>query len=368
MAPKYRLPRRLNRGHTPGTRVTVRETCYVERDEGETAMPAPSDLTTTELLTGTALFAELNRQECTAVTRHSSFRDLSEGDYLFREGEPAERFFVIQRGEILIQQREDEQRTRDVARYIAGESFGELDVVRESTRSAAAAATGPTRILEFPAPPHTFSEVLTLEPASFAPVLQKLIAALAGRIRSTNKMLSDNSAWVHEVRRQVYTDKLTGLYNTTYLKDQLKTFPPAEQTGSVLFSKPDRFKEINDTYGHEVGDHVIQLLARLFYDHMKPHGAPVRYRGNEMVVLLAGYDLGRTRTLARELRDQIAKIDITPYTGGEDVTLSSIQGISESALDDSSGDDLLQKAYTRLYRAREDGGDRVYDPETEPTT
>jgi diguanylate cyclase (GGDEF)-like protein len=312
-------------------------------------------------LAGSGIFAELSAQERSAVERYSSYMTFEEDEQVFREGEPAVNFYVIESGEILIQQQEDESRSRDVARFIAGESFGELDVLRGSTRSATAVASGPTRILVFPKPPKRFEDVMALEPVVFARVLQKLIAFLASRIRSTNQLLSENSSWVRELRRQVYSDKLTGLYNTAFLKDSLKDFPPRDREASTLLMlKPDRFKDINDTYGHEVGDRAIQILARRFQDVIEPVGSPVRYRGNEMAALLPGHDRNRAVRLAEQLRESIAAIDISSMTGGESVTITTSVGIAEAPTDSRRGDALVQIAYERLMQARNDGGSRVY--------
>ena len=333
-------------------------------------------ITTSSLLAGSGIFAELSEEERSAVERHSTYLEFNNDDEVFHEGEPADTFYVIQRGEVLIRQHDDELHVRDVARFIAGESFGEIDVLRGTERSADAVAGENTLILAFPAPPERFRDVLDREPVVFARVLQKLIAFLAGRIRSTNQLLSRNSAWMRELRRQVYSDKLTGLYNTSFLKDTLKEFPPAEKAASsILMLKPDRFKDINDTYGHEVGDRTIRLLARTFQENVEKVGSAVRYRGNELAAILPGMDRDASRELASSLRAAVLAIDISDMTGGERVEISTSIGIAVAPDDgvhvtdgpvDADGaapvgERLLQLAYDRLMRARNNGGGRTYD-------
>lgn len=315
---------------------------------------------TSDLLAGSDIFAELSAEERSAVERHSTYLTVKADQSIFTEGDRGSNFYVIERGEVLIRQQEDESRSRDVARFIAGESFGELDVLRGSDRSATAVATTETRVLVFPAPPDRFEDVLDREPVVFARVLQKLIAFLAGRIRSTNQLLSENSSWVRELRRQVYSDKLTGLYNTAFLKDSMKSFPAADaEASSILMLKPDGFKDINDTYGHEVGDKTIQILARVFQKWVDAEGSAIRYRGNEFAALLPGIDRRRTRALAEELRNHVHAIDISGMTGTA-ITLTPSIGIACAPTDGTNGDDLLQLAYDRLMHARNDGGDRIY--------
>lgn len=320
-----------------------------------------NDRTTADLLAGSEIFAELSAEERAAVERHSAYHRFHEGQIVFSEGDEAHSFFVIRSGEVLIRQQEDETRIRDVARFIAGESFGELDVLRASRRSATAVASRATEILVFPAPPERFADVLDREPEAFARVLQKLIAFLAGRIRSTNQLLSENSSWVRELRRQVYSDKLTGLYNTAFLKDSLKSFPgDSVQQAAILMLKPDGFKQINDSYGHEVGDRTIRLLAGTFNDGVRALGSPIRYRGNELAGLLPGFDREAARKLGEELLARVSGIDISDMTGGTAVRITASVGVAGLPEDGATGQEVFDRAYARLMEARNDGGDRIY--------
>lgn len=320
-----------------------------------------------DLIANTSIFAGLDETERQELARHSGVITAAEGEILFADGDPADRFLVIVSGEVLIQRREDESRTRDVAQFIAGESFGEIDVLRSGQRSVTAVATEPCRILSIPAPPATFSAILEREPVCFAGILRKLLAFVAGRIRSTNQLLTENNSWITEIRRQVYTDKLTGLYNTAYLTDAFTTFPGSagsgDATAALLVFKPDRFKEINDTYGHEVGDRAIRRLSRLFHGTVAPVGSAVRYRGNEFVALLPGHGDEAARTLAESLLAATRQIDLTDATGGAVVVLTASIGIATSdeggESPPSDGPALLHRAFERMMEARNAGGDRI---------
>ena len=358
------------------------------------------------LIANTSLFANLDEAGQHELARYSGEISATEGDTLFADGDPADRFFVIISGEVLIQRREDESRSRDVAQFIAGESFGEIDVLRSGQRSVTAVATVPCRILAIPAPPTTFSSMLQQDPVRFAGILHTLLAYVAGRIRSTNQLLTENNSWITEIRRQVYTDKLTGLYNNTFMTDAFNTFPgDAVNTDSrvnttraggsrnaadarvgradaLLVFKPDRFKEINDTYGHEVGDRAIQRLSRMFYATVSPIGWAVRYRGNEFVALLPAYGLRSSQTLAESLLVGVREIDLSDATGGAVVALTASIGIAtvDEAPDEAAapaagftpasasapapdGPTLLKRAFDRMMVARTASGDRVYTSE-----
>ncbi|MFW5693696.1 MAG: GGDEF domain-containing protein [Alkalispirochaeta sp.] len=314
------------------------------------------------LVSQTTLFSTLDREERSAVARWSAFQHFPGDEIVFSPDDSAGAFYIVARGEVIIQKREDESRVRDMARFVPGDAFGEMDVLRNSPRSARALAPVDTTLIVFPAPPETFFSVIYQEPVIFARILQKLVAYIAGRIRSTNDLLGKNSAWLDELRRQVYTDKLTGLFNTAFLKDALRSVPARPGgVASILCFKPDRFKEINDTYGHEVGDYAIRELARVFRESVSPVGHAVRYRGNEMVGLLPDQPLEFARNLASTLHQQVRAIELADVTEGPSVALTVSIGIAESVGDGTSGDELLQLAYRRMFTAREAAGDRTCD-------
>ena len=122
----------------------------------------------------------------------------------------------------------------------------------------------------------------------------------------------------------------------------------------------NRFKEINDTWGHDVGDAAIQQLAGLFRDIVSPVGSAIRYRGNELVALLPGFDHNRTTDLARSLLEGTRRIELSGLTGGTPVplTASAAFAISTPQL---VGDALLQCAYRRIMQARGGPGNTIYD-------
>ncbi len=317
-----------------------------------------------ELISRCHIFRELDPEEQHALAEYAEVQLMHADQEIFREGDPAEMFHIVADGDVLIRRREDETRSRDVARFIAGESFGEMDVLRRSPRSADAVAAVPGKLIVIPGNSASFADILHDNPRVFAGILHKLIAFVAGRIRETNHLLGENSTLITEIRRQVYTDKLTGLYNTAFLKDSLATFPPpanpAQPTSAILFFKPDRFKEINDTWGHDVGDAAIQQLAGLFREIVSPVGSAIRYRGNELVALLPGFGPRRTTTLAGKLLEGVRRIDLSSLTGGTPVplTASAAFAVSTPGL---VGDALLQCAYRRIMQARGGPGNTVYE-------
>ncbi|GGO09492.1 sensor domain-containing diguanylate cyclase [Saccharibacillus kuerlensis] len=152
------------------------------------------------------------------------------------------------------------------------------------------------------------------------------------------------------------TDPLTGLHNRRFFQDCLRgELLACRSSGehlSLLIVDIDFFKNINDTYGHPVGDFVLIELARLLRQTAGPHSICARFGGEEFVVLLPAFG----RTEASEAAERIrVTIENTPL-GPHRITVSI--GIATS-LPDSTEESLLERADLALYRSKHEGRNRV---------
>lgn len=152
------------------------------------------------------------------------------------------------------------------------------------------------------------------------------------------------------------TDPLTGLKNRRYFQEQLQKFTElSEQTGAALslcIVDIDRFKSINDTYGHPVGDLVLTRLAQLLQEQSPEDAVVARFGGEEFVILLPGLDQEQALEAAERCR---AATETTPL-GDLRITISigaATFAASESELS------LLQQADQALYLSKNNGRNRV---------
>lgn len=163
------------------------------------------------------------------------------------------------------------------------------------------------------------------------------------------------------LRTQSETDALTGLANRrkliTTLSDQFELCARYQTHASVLIFDIDKFKGINDDYGHLVGDKAIICTAEVCRRELRSTDFPARLGGDEFVVLMPHTGGEQAMPIAERLRLRIAAALKELGTLGPGATISG--GLSEMAAADSSYEDVLKRADEALYRAKRDGRNRI---------
>ena len=312
-----------------------------------------------ELLRGVGVFSDLTDHGLEIVARYCRYYRYDTDDIIFHEGSHGEELFIIQKGKVLITKHRGENEV-DIARFIEGESFGELELLDEAPRSTTATAEKPTTLLRFPGKNFKFRDLLQHHATVFAPVLHRLLVMIAERIRNTNKLISENAPWVQDLRRQLHTDKLTGLYNRTYLEEDFAELLPLHGEGTALLMvKPDRFKRINDLHGHEVGDRVLRAMAETFRSTVGNEGIVARYRGDEFAVILPGAGFERSRHRAGDIANALRELDVESIAGPGVSPITVSIGIALYPRDGKNNMDLLQSGFERMFLAREGELDRT---------
>jgi diguanylate cyclase (GGDEF)-like protein len=312
-----------------------------------------------DLIAGVELFSRLKEREIDIVAENIGIYTYGEGDSILEQGKPCDGIYVIRSGSVIIQ-KESEEGTLDLARFIKGESFGEMDFLQGTDMNASALADTDTEVLVFPERGKSFQDVLDRYPEISAHLLHEFLALVAGRIRSTNSLISEKSQWVQNLKRQLLTDKLTGLYNRTFLEEEFATLLPEYGDGTaIIMIKPDAFKRINDTYGHEVGDAVLTLMADILKRTIGDEDVGVRYRGNEYGIIVPGAGESAALQRAEKVRDALMRMDLKEYTGGEDLKVTFSIGIAIYPGDGEDNKELAKSAFERMFSVLEAGGDRI---------
>ncbi len=166
----------------------------------------------------------------------------------------------------------------------------------------------------------------------------------------------------NEMARISRTDALTGLHNRRHIEERLdEQFQHAKRLGehfSVVMVDLDKFKSVNDTYGHPVGDLVLKQLAAILKHEAREIDPVGRYGGEEFMLLLPGTALDSAVTFAERVRHAVEQHEFT-YEGGSLKRTGSfgVSGWPHPRI--SSCDALVKAADDALYVAKETGRNRV---------
>ncbi|QWB99696.1 sensor domain-containing diguanylate cyclase [Mycoplasmatota bacterium] len=152
-------------------------------------------------------------------------------------------------------------------------------------------------------------------------------------------------------------DALTSVFNrrTMYKKlgELIQIFNDSKETFSMIMFDIDHFKNINDTYGHLVGDDVLRKLAEIIIEDKRSEDIVCRYGGEEFFLLLPDTKQDGAVKVAKRLRKIIKKMDI-PQVGHITVSM----GVTTYQENDSI-DEIIKKADDLMYEAKEDGRDNI---------
>ncbi len=155
-------------------------------------------------------------------------------------------------------------------------------------------------------------------------------------------------------REEAATDGLTGLPNRRVLEAQLEQLLESGVEFVAVLGDLDRFKVLNDTYGHEAGDRALQLFARVMQENVRGHDLVARVGGEEFVVVYPDMSVLRSIEAIERLRtalsSAVAVSGVQPFTCSYGVTHSSVG---------SSVLEILRVADAGLLRAKDLGGDQV---------
>lgn len=162
------------------------------------------------------------------------------------------------------------------------------------------------------------------------------------------------------------TDTLMGLYNRRYLDRRLEEEVARARRYrlplSALLMDVDHFKTVNDTYGHQVGDLVLNFLGRLCQDALRQVDIAARYGGEEVMIVCPNTELASAMTLAERLRERVETHEYVlagEATGRKGIRITVSIGVAE--LDPASDDvaSLVKAADKALYDAKSSGRNRA---------
>ena len=195
-----------------------------------------------------------------------------------------------------------------------------------------------------------------------------IVILLLFRVKTLIKRLSSSR---DELERQALTDPMTKLYNRRYLSEitphLLGLMRRNNSRLTVVMLDIDKFKNVNDTYGHQVGDDVIIKLAETLQKHTRTSDVIFRLGGEEFLVLLPETGVEGALSVAETLRSEVDKLML--LLGDEiELRFTISLGVAEVQKDEKSFDLSMTRADAALYEAKESGRNRVCRAKTDDET
>jgi len=189
---------------------------------------------------------------------------------------------------------------------------------------------------------------------------------LVARVRTQLRKKSYADRLRHNVQlslEMAITDQLTGLHNRRYMSRHLDTLLSSAKKNdrpmAFVIMDIDFFKQVNDSYGHDIGDEVLKEFANRINANVRGLDLACRYGGEEFVVVMPDTDLAFACNIAERLRQSIetTPVKISRAPGALNITISI--GIAKTEGEGDTADALLHRADQALYRAKRSGRNRV---------
>jgi len=190
------------------------------------------------------------------------------------------------------------------------------------------------------------------------------ISELRSKLRKRNLELQTTTeklgSAVEQIGELARRDELTGLYNRRHLFEVLgqecNRIGRQQGTFSICIADIDFFKQINDEYGHQIGDIVLRKVALSLEQSLRNIDCVGRYGGEEFLIILAQTKLDGAKIKAERVRQQIENLDFTSIDGSLQITVSI--GIAEHNPKESI-DKTILRSDEALYRAKNSGRNKT---------
>ncbi len=205
------------------------------------------------------------------------------------------------------------------------------------------------------------------------PIIERLVTELSNattRASSLEANFLETSEELDKIRDSLKlaelhsnTDALTGLANRRALEAFLRSAQIASmETGaalSILMIDIDHFKNFNDRFGHQVGDQVLRLVAKILQDSVRESDLAARYGGEELMAVLPDANLDSCAEVAERIRHRISEARLTRRATGEQISSVTISiGVAQFRLAESA-EALIERCDRALYQAKGSGRNRT---------
>jgi diguanylate cyclase (GGDEF)-like protein len=247
-----------------------------------------------------------------------------------------------------------------MARFTLGDTIGDFDFARRAEYDAAAEAVEDSLLVMFPGYGLKMDDFALAEPHIISRVLLNSIIMTTSRIKATQKIIVENMSWVQELHRRAYEDPGTGLWKQAFLTDELNRI--LEDPMALIMLKPDRFKILVDSRGHSAGDEAMIRIAMALKGVVRHvgRGWPLRFKSNEVGILINKCGVSLAGEIAQEVFDAVAAL--TPIPAQGDIPAFSFTASIAYAVwpeDGAVWESLFEGNYALLLDAWRAGGNKI---------
>lgn len=190
-------------------------------------------------------------------------------------------------------------------------------------------------------------------------ILRENLEKALAEVQATNQQLQDS---LKRMEQMAATDPLTGLYNRRHYSKVLEQlFAESQRYGhdlSAVMIDLDGYKQLNDTFGHAVGDQLLVLSSKIIQSNLRRGDVAARYGGDEFVLLLPHASSAEAERVVQRIRQEFKTATAQMLKRPLGVSMS-IGIASLSTCQSASADELMASADTALYAAKEAGRDQV---------
>lgn len=309
------------------------------------------------------IFSNLLPGEKQDVLGHVGITMLRKRGLLFSPGKKAEHVYLLQKGAVRIFKPRESGGDNEIARFTSGDIIGDFDFARGAEYDAVAEALEDSSLIMFPGSGLTLEAFALEAPHVVSKILLNSAAIVTARIKSTRKLILESASWVQELHRRIHEDPGTGLWKRSFLTDGINQL--LEEPMALIMLKPDRFKILVDSNGHNAGDEAMVLIAAVLKNITRKlgRGWALRFKSNETGILVSKCDASKAAFIARSLSETIASLPPVPLRnaprGKENFAFSGTLAWGIWPGDNESWDSLLEGTYSLLLETSRAGGNTI---------
>lgn len=313
-----------------------------------------------DLLKQVGILSSLSEEELHLFSSFLTFIGYEQGETIFQQGDAGEELYIVGQGRVGSSIRLADGSLHEVAEFGAGDFFGEMSILERAPRSATCTAKEPTAL--FILKGADFYQLMEEQPELSIKIMDRMLDITADRFTRSSEFLSDMVRWGEEARKRAVMDALTGLFKRSFLEaalqDRLRQAKAGGRPLSLIMMDLDHFRRINEHYGAEVGDRVIQALVSVLRAALRPEDVAARCGGDEFAILLPDTSADEALALSQRLCAGVRSLEFFEELGGPLRRITTSQGIASFPQHASDLKSLWEKADQALYRAKQLGRDR----------